>query len=233
MSNPVEDAIVRPTLNGIVLSPWSAVYVPIPKVACTSLLDVARRWLGLDGEVHASTAFTRVPLYDLGQLCPPNRVYAFVRNPWDRLLSCYLDKLDPDQADNRYWRNGVEINFWPYGGRFHAGMSFAEFVRAVTELPESQANVHFAPQSWWLDVPVDFLGRFERLDGDYQRLRAWLGLPDESLPRHRATNHGHYSRYYDADSRERAGRYYAADIERLGYAFATAGAEVQAAQPRR
>jgi hypothetical protein len=55
---------------------------------------------------------------------------------------------------------------------------------------------------------------------DVNVVREKLGLEAvEALPRHNKSSHGHYSDYYDDQSRDRVAELYAMDIEAFGYAF--------------
>ena len=93
---------------------------------------------------------------------------------------------------------------------------------------------------------VDFVGRFQRLREDFVVICRRLGLCDETLPhinssppprfcrehwrttwpalifpgsRYRSRIHGHYSEYYDDESREFVAEKYAKDIATFGYSF--------------
>merc|ERR1740139_1216922 len=61
--------------------------------------------------------------------------YIVVRNPFTRLLSGYLDKVERSPQPTK----------WPSG--FNGSGGFAAFVRAVVAEPPPTLNKHFAPQS--------------------------------------------------------------------------------------
>jgi hypothetical protein len=147
--------------------------------------------------------------------------FAFVRNPWDRLVSEYL------------YRGGRRLG------------SFRSFVTAGAQPadPHLDAWRHLAPQVRYLYDPagrlrVDFVGRFERLHDDFARVCARLGLPDASLPHaNAAAGNGRarwrrvpgraapppdkYTRHYDSRLRDLVAERYAEDVETFGYAFGT------------
>lgn len=141
--------------------------------------------------------------------------FAFVRNPWDRLVSEY-----------RY--------------RFSHGMSFAEFVdySFSTELEEERR--HIIPQSSFLDG-VDFIGRFESLKHDFATVAERIGI-SVNLEHHNAGEESKasivwrklnrmlfnrdpgvpkapFQSYYTPELRDRVGEYYAQDVGRFGYRF--------------
>src|SRR5215203_6131416 len=61
--------------------------------------------------------------------------FAFVRNPWDRLVSCYCQKLNPNGPGLKLpVDNDIEL---------YPGMSFPAFVEAVHAIPDGEANPHF------------------------------------------------------------------------------------------
>jgi hypothetical protein len=149
--------------------------------------------------------------------------FAFVRNPWDRLVSEY------------HYRGGRRL-----GG-------FQTFVREGARAAEPYSDIfrHLAPQVRYLRdeggrLRVDFVGRFENLQGDFARVCGRLGIPDPALPQTNASardkaprssmqrllarcvrRRGAYTDYYDARLRDLVAERYAEDIEAFGYAFGT------------
>ncbi len=157
--------------------------------------------------------------------------FAFVRNPWARLVSEYK-----------------------YGGYIRR-YEFKQFL--ADGLPEPgwrDAYRHVLPQSAFLfdelgNQLVDFVGRFESLQEDFDsvcnRLNIACGrLPhvNQSLAEDRVSDsivkrvkdlavksiygrrireriRGHYTKFYDGESRAFVEHYYRSDIERFGYTF--------------
>ncbi len=102
--------------------------------------------------------------------------FAFVRNPWDRLVSCYLQKLAPGA------RHASKIGRKRSGGRLRNNMPFREFAEAVCEIPDEEANSHFRSQHiavcGWDGTPMaDFVGRFECLEEDFGLVVGKIGAP--------------------------------------------------------
>ena len=209
---------------GIVLDSYAAVYIPIPKVACTSLKTAVSSILEMEGDVHFEKLFREVANHEIRATCSDHYIFTFVRNPWDRLLSCYLSKIDPREEDCDYWHNGVEFNFWKYGDTFDGGMSFEAFVRATAQIPDEEADIHFSSQYRHITAAhgsliPDFIGRFESLADDFSRVLARLDLTKMSLPHQMKTEHQHYSAYYTDETRALVRGRYATDIELFGYTF--------------
>ena len=107
--------------------------------------------------------------------------FAFVRNLWDRLVSCYLQKLGPGR------RSRASIGRKHSGGKLREDMHFREFARAVCEICDSEANPHFRLQHVVLYGGTDsllpsFIDRFENLEEDFARVAAEIGAQDLKLP---------------------------------------------------
>ena len=146
--------------------------------------------------------------------------FGFVRNPWDRLVSCYLNKVVGPRP-GRF--NSFRVKY-PLVG-FNR-MSFSDFVKFVCRVPEDLSEPHFRSQSFSLDASaLDFVGRFERFADDLTHLINHLGLDkrllkwatvktNQSLEKTR-----HYSDFYTAETRRLVADRYASDIEQFNYRF--------------
>ncbi len=143
--------------------------------------------------------------------------FAFVRNPWDRLLSCYSQKLAP---------GGQGLNKKEDAGEgLRVGMSFAEFVEAACRIPDEDANPHFRSQHLTVcgpsgEVMADFVGRFENLEEDFAHVARKIGASHLQLP-HLLPSKGSrpYREFYDGRLAELAGERYQLDAEIFGYSF--------------
>ncbi len=150
--------------------------------------------------------------------------FAFVRNPWDRLLSCYFDKVVRKKVPPKLLASAVGA-----GVEFYANMPFAEFVEAVHRIPDEKANPHFRSQHLTVCGPdgepmPDFLGRFENLREDFDRVAQEIGEPGLELPernRKYVSKRGsrHHRDFYDERLKSLVHERYAKDVETFGYSF--------------
>ncbi len=139
--------------------------------------------------------------------------FAFVRNPWDRLVSAfsYLNAGGCNRFDADFRAQHLER----YNGNF---------LRFVDDLERLSTHQHFRPQSHWVcsddgQLLVDFVGRFEFMEADFQHVADRLGLTAGVLPRLNTSAHADYTTYYDATRRDRVAALYKDDIVRFGYDF--------------
>jgi hypothetical protein len=145
--------------------------------------------------------------------------FAFVRNPWDRLVSCYSNKF----ADRGKGLGGPQKR----EEAFPPSMTFTEFVEAVHATPDEEANPHFRSQHTVVCGPdgepmADFVGRFENLREDFRTVAEKIGAPELELPhrlksRHRGSRP--YTDFYDERLKGLAHKRYEKDIETFGYSF--------------
>lgn len=211
----------------ILLPQQKAIYFSIPKNACTSLktfcCDLLRISIRESWQAHIQDySHYRDTLID--RIRYRNHFkFAFVRNPWDRLVSCYKSKIDnpPDAQD--YWlRDGLPECFAGFG--FKPQMPFSEFVAIVCALKDEDADPHFASQSSLLyrdsRLLCNFVGRVEVIQTDFKKVAERLGRPDATLPcENRADNRRHYRDFYTDKLRRDVESRFAADIENFGYSF--------------
>lgn len=112
---------------------------------------------------------------ELRRRWPNMFVFTFVRDPLSRLASCYRSKVE---------RKGRPDAHKPLEG-MGPETPFADFVDHVARRADRRANIHYRSQASILthrgDVAPDFVGRFEDLREDWDRLRALLA--DRGGPR--------------------------------------------------
>lgn len=195
-------------------------FVHIPKVAMSSIRGALAAHAAGVPEVDVARARSLVRSVahryvreaypaEIAELSRSCFTFAFVRNPLDRLVSAYTNKMSSDvEIDKSLFENlGLPLD-----------VSFEDFVRTVAEAPEDRDG-HVRSQHTFIydrrGPIVDFVGRFERLQSDWQALMGRLGLPP--LPhRNRSAHAGAEATYTPALARVAAERY-ARDIELFGY----------------
>src|SRR5262245_16579941 len=217
------------------LASYRAVYVQTKTVACTSIKTALAAILGLSlratgGDPHCVEWPTAARSSShAGRLFPGLFTFAFVRNPWDRLVSCYRDKMRGEVDGYTYCtiRPGVAVCLALFDA-FAPGMSFAEFVAAVASIRDEEADGHFRSQHTFVTdgegtIGVDFLGRFERLAEDFRLVQESVGLPRYTLPwLQKARTAARYTDFYTKATRQIAGERFRRDIEMFGYEFGMA-----------
>ena len=153
----------------------------LPKVASTSFKLALLKSAGVAGYPNAEGRFDHQPhgerLPDSvsgldaagwARLAASGPAYMIVRNPFTRLLSGFLDKVEGSDPAPRHWPSG----FTGAGG-------FGAFVRAVVAEPAASLDKHFALQSaqCGLDAGMRYeVLRLEEEDAWYAALACRLQL---------------------------------------------------------
>ncbi len=201
----------------IVVDELRLIYLPIPKVASRSIKVALAHRIGLSFDGHPDRAAWRTLPLPLAVRRTDYYRFGFVRDPLDRLASCYAQKI---VLYGRLMK--LPSEFWRYGDWFRPDMSFDEFVRRVAVIPDHIADMHFRSQHRFLchrgRSATDFVGRFERLITDWRTLQERFDLPDLSHenPSPRGRSPALYSKPLAVLAAER----YREDVERFGYRFA-------------
>jgi len=139
--------------------------------------------------------------------------FAFVRNPFERLVSCYVDKFT---VDKNYFINH------PYG--FKEPPTFAEYIEFVCCLPDRYADRHFKSQYAILfnSGKPDFIGKVESINDDWKVLSKKYGF-SESLYKANVTSVNlnkkiDYKSYYTLELLDKVYLRFRKDVDELGYA---------------
>jgi hypothetical protein len=168
--------------------------------------------------------------------------FAFVRNPYDMILSLY----------SMYTQYPEYTNFSQHPDLFHPWNQYKNFdemvigmarrrhepdekwrqqldklnARTQTDIWTGLENLQtsYLTESWkgWDgegEILVDFVGRYESLDKDFQEVCRIAGLPKLDLIHQGATRHRHYTDCYSEDAKNVVYDHFALDIDRFGYTF--------------
>jgi hypothetical protein len=147
--------------------------------------------------------------------------FAFVRNPWDRLVSWW--SMIDGHRDN-FKRTGSANLFFRYVLE-HAN-SFEEFLLNCQNVISDNDGVKsiFKNQIDYLtddngNIMVDFIGRFENLSHDFSIVTQKIYGHPKILPVINRSVHNHYRDYYDDHTRLLVENAYQRDLEVFGYQF--------------
>ncbi|MEM8618754.1 MAG: sulfotransferase family 2 domain-containing protein [Actinomycetota bacterium] len=209
------------------------VYTATAKVANTSLKaalletfspTVSRR------NPHASdVGYVTVNPDRIGGTYPGYLHIAAARNPFDRLVSFWSDKIAG---------SGMTDGLSDLG--FSTNMSFEAAARRACELPDEQTDPHIRSQSFLLlnnrhRLRVDVLLRFEHLEEDWDLLRHCVrtknGAEISPLPQRRTSEHASFVSYYDEITAALVAQRYRSDFDVLGYPRDITGAAASDLSP--
>lgn len=208
----------------ILLKPYRTIYYPIPKVACSSLKYMCANLLGLKVEdsVHKVNFPKTNPEFHYENYF----TFAFVRNPWSRLVSCYRDKIRNEASGTDTYfdiREGVANCLAPFA-EFKGGMTFDEFVKAVVNIPDDRANQHFKSQYLFItdkqrQVNVNFVGRFESITEDLREVWNKARFPKLDIPHLKKTPKADFRDFYNETTKCLVAERYEQDIKLFNYHF--------------
>jgi hypothetical protein len=135
--------------------------------------------------------------------------FAFVRNPWNRLVSCWYNKI----LDSNYF--GLEEK------NLDELKSFENFVTWVEREGMQHRDRHTQLQVELINMgDLDFLGRMENFSPDFAAVCERIGIePDHVRPANVSAERMSYREYYTPKLRDRVGEIYAADVQAFNYDF--------------
>lgn len=140
--------------------------------------------------------------------------FAVERNPWDRQISLYA---------HRKWKKGEPVD---------------NFDRDMQSL--IYRNTSYVQLNNWSNYAIggnivaDRVIRYERLNEEIAELFTTLGIPGPiDLPRLRkyTADRPHYSTYYSNTTRDLVAKWYAREIDALGYNFESAAQQASTMVP--
>lgn len=170
----------------------SLMYFDVPKCASTS---IRKAFFNRDNSYSM-----RDPEKELSEYFK----FSFVRNPWDRMVSNWkmfttqpfrIKQLESMTADNLD--------------------RFEDFVHFATHTK----NHHWQPQSLFLPEELDFVGKVERFEDDFNLLLNKIGEPPVKQRHDNKTVRKNYQEYYTPSLVDIVGELYEDDVKTFGYSF--------------
>jgi hypothetical protein len=147
--------------------------------------------------------------------------FAFVRNPWDILVSYYFyqkKKVADWSASNpaaeedantfKIWKHTIQT--YPTFDKYvkHGG-----WLKLAGRLQYDWISNEYGKKI------VDYVGRLENIQKDFDKVCDKIGIPRQKLGVSNKSEHKHYTELYDDETREIVAEKYAKDIEYFGYKF--------------
>lgn len=158
--------------------------------------------------------------------------FSFVRNPWDKMVSFYayhrkrgFDLLPQEQSKGAgrwlpaLWRaKRTEPSFRDFM------LVHLPWLQFRNTCGGSSTGLRTGNQLDWLTdgegrVAMDFIGRFETLQRDFDTVCTRMGFPVQRLSVVNPSAHGRYTTYYDEETKYAVAQAFAKDIEYFGYRF--------------
>jgi hypothetical protein len=158
--------------------------------------------LKLDAE-HPMSVYYPVTAYD------DYFKFAFVRNPWDRIVSCWHNKV-------------LGMNYFRFSEAELTEMQhFSSFVAWVGRLNIETCDPHLRLQCRLIDLNhIDFIGRLEHFSTDLATIFRRLGIPYvEKIRKNVSTQRGQYQEYYTDELIDIVTKIYSKDIQIFNYDF--------------
>lgn len=198
------------------------IFVAMPKTGTHSVRQALREHLGPDDieqvglfvnkrfpfdEVaqirHGHLSVRQVRPYLGDEACDHYLKFTFVRNPFDRFVS-YCAFMT--RQHGTFERDPQ--------GTMH---------KILFEL-RPMDHVHFQPQYTLLvndegALEMDFIGRVERMQADYEAVCAKIGIPARALDKVNSSKRGDYRQYYDQALIDGVTALYARDLQLFDYQF--------------
>lgn len=207
------------------------IYVETPKVGCSTIKKML-----IQGEYGKKINFTDPAYIHLREFSPLLNIkqvdnfsefvkrgdmfkFCFVRNPYTRILSAYLDRIKSNKPKKRQ----IIIQ---NANRYLSGegLSFSEFVDAIVEQPIMYMDIHWRVQYYQTfqeGIKYDFIGKFETFKKDLGYAIEKTGIDFQKFyeeVRPHATNAEEYiQKYYVPELAKKIYNKYRIDFEYFGY----------------
>ncbi len=180
----------------------------IPQFLCSRISSVSHHRLGCKIPRHAKAiaAYEMLPRELFNELFK----FAFVRNPWDLQVSSYHHI----QRERPHLLEGIKDFEAFLRWKLDPARPYQYIIDTSIEL-QSEYLIDLNR-----NIIVDFIGRYERLEEDFQEACTKIGIKAPKLPHKReATDRTAYQKYYTDETVDLIARHFRQDIEMFDYTF--------------
>jgi len=141
--------------------------------------------------------------------------FAFVRNPYDRMVSMYsfYSQLKNGKVGESEFE---KFNIWLLGEE--------NIINPKLNL-KAQNQWKNKPQVEWVvnnnKIDVDFIGRMETFDSDLLTIGRKIGMNIEKIPHKNKSKHSHYSNFFSAEAKRKTEKEYMDDFKKFNYTWSS------------
>ena len=193
----------------IILDEKEVVFASVAKSACSSIKTSIYGSPPEGIQIHQHTSHLshrRIPKKKTSYFS-----FAIVRDPYERLASCYRAKFNKVDESKFMFSNYLF-------GYLKNDDSFEEFVRKVSKIPDILCDRHFKAQNkivFASGKKMDFIGKFENLPSDFEEIRERYDFAE--LPMLNKSSGRTASDLFSDETRALASKRYEKDFELFGY----------------
>ncbi len=173
---------------------YNFLFIPVPKTASTSMWNTLSPFVDeapLEDIYHPQLKSLQEHFLKRGLVWEDYFSFCFVRNPWDRIISFFHQFIASYHDCPANW--------------FAKG-----------KLPPSQLSFMEDDHG---KIPLNFIGRFETLEKDFNLICSKIGIPYKKLSHLNKSKHNHYQEYYNEKTIEIIRQKYQKEIEMFGYRY--------------
>jgi len=208
---------------------YKCIFIEVPKTGSTSIRSLvgSPKYPHLDIKETIYNIKHFLPFYNL-------RYYKYVNYIYKNILPTKTRNSIGENIIDEYFKFGIVRNPWSRtvslynrkeGIQMRNKMSFEEFVNWINYSSDTciYPSRKLNQLDWFKDsngkLFVDFIGKFESLNKDWEHISEILGILDKLPHKNKNTSRKHYSEYYNSKTKEIIRKKFLTDIEYFEYEF--------------
>lgn len=208
--------------NNYIFKEHNFVFMGIPKSGNSSVKSLLTNFIdpelihGENKRAHIYSHFDDISNADLFAKKNNFFISTIVRNPWDRFVSCYSDKICGKVLYKPFERYGCYHN-----------MPFEEFIETIFKIDDARMNIHARSQFELLSYKgcllPQYIGRLDTIEEDWENIRLVIkrksGVELPEIPHINRSKRKNYTEYYTRKTRLLVRDRYQKDISLFGFEY--------------